>query len=86
MLDKPFGFAQLVSSGLEIPKGVENSETAFNAYIDKSKEYGQKTQSVISTLSLSDEKDRQVLLESEAEHKKRSLKHSLMKVYGTEYY
>lgn len=70
VLDKPFGFAQLVSSGLEIPKGVENSETAFNAYIDKSKEYGQKTQSVISTLSLSDEKDRQVLLESEAEHKK----------------
>ncbi|CDU07681.1 OmpA family protein [Vibrio coralliirubri] len=70
VLDKPFGFAQLVSSGLEIPKGVENSETAFNAYIDKSKEYGQKTQSVISTLSLSDEKYRQVLLESEAEHKK----------------
>ncbi|WP_261886053.1 OmpA family protein [Vibrio pomeroyi] len=70
VLDKPFGFAQLVSSGLEIPKGVENSETAFNAYIDKSKEYGQKTQSVISTLSLSDENDRQVLLESEAEHKK----------------
>ncbi|MCG9575488.1 OmpA family protein [Vibrio tubiashii] len=70
VLDKPFGFAQLVSSGLEIPKGVENSETAFNAYIDKSKEYGQRTQSVISTLSLSDEKDRQILLESEAEHKK----------------
>ncbi|MEK2076852.1 OmpA family protein [Vibrio parahaemolyticus] len=69
-LDKPFGFAELVSSGLEIPKGLENSETAFNAYIDKSKEYGQKTQSVISTLLLSDEKDRQALLESEAEHKK----------------
>ncbi|EHH2456039.1 OmpA family protein [Vibrio parahaemolyticus] len=69
-LDKPFGFAELVSSGLEIPKGIENSESAFNAYIDKSKEYGQKTQSVISTLLLSDEKDRQALLESEAEHKK----------------
>ncbi|ELP5902427.1 OmpA family protein [Vibrio vulnificus] len=69
-LDKPFGFAELVSSGLEIPKGLENSETAFNAYIDKSKEYGQKTQSVISTLLLSDEKDRQALLESEAKHKK----------------
>ncbi|EHR4995221.1 OmpA family protein [Vibrio parahaemolyticus] len=69
-LDKPFGFAELVSSGLEIPKGIENSESAFNAYIDKSKEYGQKTQSVISTLLLSDEKDRQSLLESEAEHKK----------------
>lgn len=41
-----------------------------NAYIDKSKEYGQKAQSVISTLLLSDEKDRQALLESEAEHKK----------------
>ncbi|UTZ38381.1 OmpA family protein [Vibrio campbellii] len=68
-LDKPFGFAELVSSGLEIPKGIENSESAFNAYIDKSKEYGQKTQSVISTLLLSDEKDRQALLESEAEHK-----------------
>ncbi|AYO11648.1 OmpA family protein [Vibrio campbellii] len=70
VLDKPFGFAELVSSGLEIPKGIENSESAFNAYIDKSKEYGQKTQSVISTLLLSDEKDRQALLESEAEHKK----------------
>ncbi|PWF70816.1 cell envelope biogenesis protein OmpA [Vibrio sp. T9] len=69
-LDKPFGFAEFVSSGLEIPKGIENSEAAFNAYIDKSKEYGQKTQSVISTLLLSDEKDRQALLESEAEHKK----------------
>lgn len=69
-LDKPFGFAELVSSGLEIPKGIENSESAFNAYIDKSKEYGQKTQSVISTLLLSDEEDRQALLESEAEHKK----------------
>ncbi|WP_045492491.1 OmpA family protein [Vibrio hyugaensis] len=69
-LDKPFGFAELVSSGLEIPKGIENSESAFNAYIDKSKQYGQKTQSVISTLLLSDEKDRQALLESEAEHKK----------------
>ncbi|WP_045372252.1 OmpA family protein [Vibrio campbellii] len=70
VLDKPFGFAELVSSGLEIPKGIENSESAFNAYIDKSKEYGQKTQSVISTLLLSDEKERQALLESEAEHKK----------------
>ncbi|EKZ9054815.1 OmpA family protein [Vibrio vulnificus] len=69
-LDKPFGFAELVSSGLEIPKGLENSETAFNTYIDKSKEYGQKTQSVISTLLLSDEKDRQALLETESEHKK----------------
>ncbi|HAT8555949.1 TPA: OmpA family protein [Vibrio vulnificus] len=69
-LDKPFGFAELVSSGLEIPKGLENSETAFNAYIDKSKQYGQKTQSVISTLLLSDEKDRQALLETESEHKK----------------
>lgn len=69
-LDKPFGFAELVSSGLEIPKGIENSESAFNAYIDKSKEYGQKTQSVISTLLLSDEKDRQALLETESEHKK----------------
>ncbi|WP_260260649.1 OmpA family protein [Vibrio intestinalis] len=69
-LDKPFGYAQLVSSGLEIPKGIENSETAFNAYINKSKQYGQKTQSVISTLLLNDEKDRQALLESEAEHKK----------------
>ncbi|HHF2917189.1 OmpA family protein [Vibrio sp. VGrn 2] len=69
-LDKPFGFAELVSSGLEIPKGIDNSESAFNAYIDKSKQYGQKTQSVISTLLLSDEKDRQALLESEAEHKK----------------
>ncbi|ENJ5959022.1 OmpA family protein [Vibrio parahaemolyticus] len=70
VLDKPFGFAELVSSGLEIPKGLENSETAFNAYIDKSKQYGQKTQSVISTLLLSDEKDRQALLETESEHKK----------------
>ncbi|EHU9448986.1 TPA: OmpA family protein [Vibrio vulnificus] len=69
-LDKPFGFAELVSSGFEIRKGIENSETAFNAYIDKSKQYGQKTQSVISTLLLSDEKDRQALLETESEHKK----------------
>ncbi|MGF1727572.1 OmpA family protein [Photobacterium nomapromontoriensis] len=73
-LDKPFGYAQLVSSGLDIYSGVQNSEAAFKAYIEKSIDYGQKTQSLISTLSLSEEADRQTLLDAEAEHKQALLK------------
>ncbi|WP_281629253.1 OmpA family protein [Vibrio sp. St2] len=69
-LDKPFGYAQLVSSGLNIYTGKKDAEKAFEAYIGKSIEYSQNTQSVVSTIALSEEAEKKALLDTEEEHKK----------------
>ncbi|WP_425628561.1 OmpA family protein [Vibrio neptunius] len=69
-LDKPFGYAELVSSGLSVYNGVQDAQKAFAAYNSKSIEYSQKTQSVVSTIALSEETEQQRLLEAEEAHKK----------------
>ena len=69
-LDKPFGYAQLISTGLGVGEKFEASNNSFNSYLEKSQDYAVKTQSGLKQfLTLASDKEKKDLAEQEKNYK-----------------